>query len=384
MSTTKELDIVVYGATGFTGRLVAEHMAQQFGSRNIRWAMAGRDAKKLESVRSELGTAEDVAIIVADTNDRAALTAMAERTKIVVTTVGPYQLYGSELVAVCAAAGTDCLNLTGESHWMRAMIDAHDEAAKRSGARILHSCGFDSIPFELGVYFTQGIARQRLGHPATHVKGRVRGLNGSLSGGTVLSGSTTRAAAQKNPDMVKLLVDPFALTPGFRGPDQPRGDKPYQDEDTGTEVAPFMMAAINSKNVHRSNLLQGHAYGTDFAYDEMMMVTQGNQADFTLPTGASSPKPGEGPDKNERENGFYDILFVGIDRDGKRVRASVYGKKDPGYGSTSMILAETAACLLQNRDQTKPGISLPGAMLGQKLVDQLQAHAGLTFKDETV
>lgn len=383
MTEATEFDIVVYGATGFTGKLVAEHMAKTFGSRNIRWAMAGRNANKLKAVRDEIGVEQGVSLIVADTHDRAALKAMAERTRTIVTTVGPYQLYGSDLVAVCAETGTDCLNLTGESHWMRAMIDAHSETARNSGARILHSCGFDSIPFELGVHFTQGIARKRQGRPASHVKGRVRGLKGSLSGGTILSGASTRAAAQRDPELVTLLVDPFALTPGFRGPDQPRGDKPNVDEDTGTEVAPFMMAAINSKNIHRSNLLQNHAYGTDFIYDEMMMVAPGNQADFSMPAGRAVPNPGEGPSREEQNNGFYDILFIGIDRNGGRVRTSVFGKKDPGYGSTSMILAETAVCLLQNRAMTRPGISLPGAELGQTLIEHLQAHAGLTFRDET-
>lgn len=302
---------------------------------------------------------------------------------MIVTTVGPYQLYGSELVAACAASGTDCLNLSGEPHWMRAMIDAHEQTARQTGARIIHSCGFDSIPFELGVYFTQALARRRFGHPVVRVKGRVRTIRGGLSGGTAASGRATREAAQKDPAIIKLLLDPFALTPGFKGPDQPRGDKPEQDNDLGAQVAPFMMAIINTKNVHRSNMLQRHAYGADFVYDEMAIVAPGGSAaDFDLPDAASGPKPGEGPTKDERENGFYDLLFVGIDKSGAQVRAAVHGQKDPGYGSTSMILAETAICLLQQGDDVPGGVWLPGAALGQALIDRLQVHAGLSFTEE--
>jgi short subunit dehydrogenase-like uncharacterized protein len=309
---------------------------------------------------------------------------MVARGKAILTTVGPYQLYGSDLVAACAAAGTDYLDLSGEPTWMAEMIVAHDAAAKASGARILFSCGFDSIPFELGVFYTQRLARARLGHSVPRIKGRVRSMRGGLSGGTAASGAATMAAIQKNPALVGIMFNPFALTPGFTGPEQPRGDKPYVDEDLGQEVGPFMMATINTKNVHRSNLLQGHAYGTDFAYDEMSVVTPGAPTEFTDLGGAGAPKPGEGPSKAEREAGFYDLLFVGVDADGKQVRGSVYGDKDPGYGSTSKIIAETAICLVQEAPDVAGGVWVPGAALGDRLVKRLADRAGLTFKDETV
>lgn len=384
MKANAELDVIVYGATGYTGQLVAEHFARHYGAHgNIRWALAGRSIERLSRVRDEIGASANVPLLAADASDRSSLQSMAERAKVIVTTVGPYQLYGSELVAACAASGTDCLNLSGEPHWMRAMIDAHEQTARQTGARIIHSCGFDSIPFELGVYFTQALARKRFGHPVSRVKGRVRTVRGGLSGGTAASGRATREAAQKDPAIIKLLLDPFALTPGFKGPDQPRGDKPEQDSDSGAQVAPFMMAIINTKNVHRSNLLQGHAYGADFVYDEMAIVAPGGSAaDFDLPDAARGPKPGEGPSKEERENGFYDLVFIGIDRRGAQVRAVVHGRKDPGYGSTSMILAETAICLLQDGDGVPGGVWLPGAALGQALIDRLQANAGLSFAEE--
>jgi short subunit dehydrogenase-like uncharacterized protein len=383
MKANAELDVIVYGATGYTGQLVAEHFAKRHAGGGVRWGLAGRSLDRLSKVRDEIGAPATVPLIAADAADNASLQAMARRAKVIVTTVGPYQLYGSELVAACAASGTDCLNLTGEPHWMRLMIDAHEQEAKRTGARIIHSCGFDSIPFELGVYFTQSLAKKKFGHPVARVKGRVRTIRGGLSGGTAHSGRATREAAQKDPSIIKLLLDPFALTPGFRGADQPRSDKPEHDADLGAQVAPFMMAPINTKNIHRSNMLQGHPWGTDFVYDEMAIVAAGGSAaDFTLPDAASGPKPGEGPTKEERENGFYDLLFVGIDKGGAQVRGAVYGQKDPGYGSTAMILAETAICLLQKGDKVPGGVWLPGAALGQDLIDRLAAHASLSFKEE--
>jgi short subunit dehydrogenase-like uncharacterized protein len=385
MNPRAEFDIIVYGATGFTGRLVAEHLAARYGALGeVTWAMAGRSAAKLAEVRDLIGAPADTPLIVADAADPASLRAMVGRGKAILTTVGPYQLYGSDLVAACAAAGTDYLDLSGEPNWMAEMIAAHDAAARASGARILFSCGFDSIPFELGVIFTQGLADKRLGHPASRIKGRVRSMRGGLSGGTAASGVATMAAIQKNPALAALMFDPFALTPGFQGPPQPTGMDTHVDPDLGQEVGPFMMATINTKNVHRSNLLQGHPWGADFTYDEMAVVTPGAPTSFTGLGAAGGPKPGEGPSKEEREAGFYDLLFIGLDADGKQVRGSVHGDKDPGYGSTSKIIAETAICLVKQAPDVAGGVWVPGAALGQKLIDRLQANAGLTFRDETV
>ncbi len=385
MNPKAEFDIIVYGATGFTGRLVAEHLAAKYGvGGDVKWAMAGRSGAKLAQVRDEIGAPRDTPLVVADAADPVSVRAMVKRAKVILTTVGPYQLYGSDLVAACAEAGTDYLDLTGESNWMADMIAAHDAAAKASGARIMLSCGFDSIPFELGVFFVQGLARAKLGHPVARVKGRVRSMRGGLSGGTAASGKATMAAIQKNPALMGLMFNPFALTPGFEGPAQPPGNEKHVDPDLGLEVGPFMMATINSKNIHRSNYLQSHAYGTDFAYDEMAVTAPGAETAFTDLGGAAGPQPGEGPSKAEREAGFYDLLFIGIDSDGRQVRGSVYGDKDPGYGSTSKIIAETAICLLKDGAGVDGGVWVPGAALGQKLVDRLHANAGLTFKDETV
>src|SRR5580700_11344810 len=358
MNTSSKFDIVVYGATGFTGQLVAEYLAAHYkGDKQLRWAMAGRSLDKLASVRDAIGASADTPLIAADSNDIASLKAMLDQTKSVISTVGPYQLYGSDLVAACAATGTDYLDLCGEPVWMRQMIDAHEAAAKASGARIVFSCGFDSVPFELGAFFVQEEARRAFGAPASRVKGRVRDMRGTLSGGTAASGRATFEAVAKDLSLVAILNDPFALTPGFKGPKQPKGNKAAFEEDLQSWAAPFMMALINTRNVHRSNLLMGHPYGKDFVYDEMVLTGPGEKGEAnarkvmaanTEKTGPNAPKPGEGPSKEERENGLYDLLYVAVAPDGREVRASVKGDRDPGYGSTSKMIAECAICLLRD------------------------------------
>ena len=382
MNPNAEFDIIVYGATGYTGRLVAEYLAQRYGvGGDVKWAMAGRSAAKLAEVRDEMHAPAETPLIVADAEDPASLDAMVRRAKAIITTVGPYQLYGDKLVAACVAAGTDCLDLTGEPNWMAKIIGEHDAAAKASGARIVHSCGFDSIPFELGVWFAEETAKAKLGTYVPRVKGRVRAIQGGLSGGTAASGAATMAAIQKDPTIGMLMMNPFALTPGFLGPEQPSGMAVQHDEDLGVDVGPFMMAMINTKNVHRSNFLMGHPWGRDFQYDEMSIVTPGAPTEFTA-LGEGAPKPGEGPSREERESGFFDILFVGVADDGRQVRVSVKGDKDPGYGSTSKMLAEAALCLVKDCPETPGGVWTPGAAMGMKLVERLRKNAGLTFAIE--
>lgn len=382
MNPQAEFDVIVYGASGYTGRLVAEHLAGRYGvGGKVKWAMAGRDPGKLAQVRDEIGAPSDTPLVIADAADPASLDAMVRRAKAVVTTVGPYQLYGDALVAACAAAGTDYLDLCGEVNWMARVIADHDAAAKRSGARICLSCGFDSIPFELGVYFCEETAKSKLGSYVPRVKGRVRAIQGGLSGGTAASGAATMAAAQKDPSVLNVLMDPFSLTPGFKGPEQPRGDQPQHDPDLDADVGPFMMAMINTKNVHRSNFLMGHPWGADFAYDEMSILVPGAPTEFTA-LGQGGPKPGEGPTKAERDAGFFDLLFVGVSPDGRQVRISVKGDKDPGYGSTSKMIAEAALCLVEDCAETPGGVWTPGAAMRMKLVERLRAGAGLTFEAE--
>ena len=386
--SAREFDIIVYGSTGYTGRLVAEYLAHHYAGREDapKWAMAGRSLDKLEAVRDEIGAPQDTPLVVADADDPTSLKAMCERTRVVLTTVGPYQLYGDALVAACVETGTDYADLCGEPGWMREKIDQHQDAAKASGARICFSSGFDSIPFDLGVFMLQKEAQAKFGKPAPRVKGRVRAMQGTFSGGTAASLTATMKSVAKNPRLIPILTSPFGLTPGFEGPNQPMGMVPEYDEATGKWAAPFIMATINTKNVHRTNFLRGHPYGEDFKYDEMMLTSPGEAgkaaanavADMLKnPFGAKPPKPGEGPSKEERENGFYDVLFIGEYPDGEAIHYGVKGKYDPGYGSTSRMLSETGIALLSCK--AEGGVGTPGSFLGEALVERLEEHAEIGF-----
>ena len=382
-------DIVVFGASGYTGRLVAEYLHQEYANSSLTWAMAGRSLDKLASVRTALSIPDSVDLVSVDSDDAASVGQMVSDCKVVITTVGPYQLYGEALIQQCAEQGTDYVDLSGEPSWMHETIAQHSVAAKASGARIVHSCGFDSIPFDLGVYCLQQHAISQTGKPIATVKGRVRAMNGTFSGGTIASLRATMASAKANPAIIKVLTNPFALTEGFSGPEQPTGAAPQYDEELNSWSAPFVMAAINTKNIHRSNFLLGHQYGEDFRYDEMLLTGDGEQgkaaAEYVAKDdsiGKSDLQPGEGPTQEERENGNYDAIFAGQNCEGELMIASVQGDRDPGYGSTSKMLAEAAICLLENPTLASGGLWTPAAALGQALIDRLHKHAGLTFQIE--
>lgn len=404
--STRDYEIIVFGATGFTGRLVAEYLLRTHGvGGDLKWALAGRDLAKLDAIRTEIGAPSELPLLQANASNPQSLETLAGRTRAIISTVGPYQLYGEPLLAACAKAGTDYVDLCGEPAWMATMIQRYDAQAKASGARIVFSCGFDSIPFDCGVYFLQQQALERFGSPCKRVRGRVRSMKGGFSGGTMASMLATLEAARRDPNIVKSMADPYALVASRPDVQQPRGDSVIYDEGIGWS-APFVMAPINTKNVHRSNALTQYRYGRDFTYDEMQLMGDGpsaekrakaalNQAGTQMallsfaPTRAllrrfALPKPGQGPSKHERETGSYDVLFVGDTADGRTIRAGVSGDKDPGYGSTSKMISEAALCLTRDvsPEQTPGGIWTPAAAMGGKLIDRLQANAGLHFSLE--
>lgn len=404
-ATPREFDLVVFGATGFTGRLVAEYLHRtQADNPPLRWALAGRQTARLARVRDELGLGDGVPLLTADATDPAAMAALAARTRAVITTVGPYQRHGEALIRACAAAGTDYLDLCGEPAWMAAMIPVLQPVAAASGARLVFSCGFDSIPFDLGVVFLQQAAQERFGAPLARVNARVTVMKGTFSGGTAASLLASVEAAGRDPAVRRALVDPFALTPGFRGPRQPAdGPVALADEPDGGWTAPFVMAPINTKNVHRTHFLRGHPWGTDFRYSERLATGDGpagerraralarqtrwqNLALAFAPTRALVrrfvlPAPGEGPTAEQRERGRYELRFAGETADGRRLRAVVRGDRDPGYGSTSKLISEAARCLLTEIDHraTPGGVWTPGAAMGLRLVARLHERAGLRF-----
>ena len=383
----REFDVIVFGASGYTGKLVAEYMGKEYGNdESISWAIAGRNKDKLSSVKKDLNLDERVSIIEVDSTNKDSLDSMTNSAKCVLTTVGPYQLYGSSLVESCSENGTDYVDLTGEPGWMYEMINAHQDTAKKSGARIVFSCGFDSIPFDLGVYFVQQAAQEKYGKPAKHVRGRVKAMNGEFSGGTIASLGATMATLKEKPELIQVLSNPFSLTEGFEGPAQLDDSKVLLDEKLNMWVAPFVMAPINTKNIHRSNALLGHAYGEDFCYDEMMIAGEGEEGkqiadamNSSNPMGGDNlPQPGEGPSKESREQGNYDVLFF-ADFDEGSIEARVTGDMDPGYGSTSKMIAESALCLIQDCEDLSGGMYTPAPAMGEKLIKRLTKNAGLTF-----
>ena len=401
-------DIVVFGATSFVGQILCRYLLQQFGTEgDLRWAAAGRSKEKLDALRVDLGrAAARLPIVVADAGDPASLEAMCRQARVVVSTVGPYALYGEPLVKACTETGTDYCDLTGEVQWIRRMIDRYEPAAKESGARIVHCCGFDSIPSDLGVYFLQREALRRLGQPCTRVKMRVRAMRGGFSGGTAASLMNAIREAAANPALRKELANPYSLCPKGerRGPRQPNVKGAEFDEAFGAWVAPFVMSAINTRVVHRSNALLDRAYGGDFTYDEAVLTGKGTKGRLSA-TGMAMglgafvvagalpptrwalerfvlPAPGEGPSPEAQAKGFFDLRFHGTAADGRSLRVKVTGDRDPGYGSTAKMLAQAAACLAQDvgKEDKPGGFWTPATIFGDRLIERLQGHAGLAFE----
>ena len=388
MSETKKYDFIVFGATGFTGKLVVEYLVERYlGNPEIKWALAGRNLEKLKSVAKSKNVPDDICLFTADSNDKTSVENLVSKTRCILTVVGPYQLYGNNIIESCAKSGTDYVDLCGEPGWMHEKINELSDISKESGSRIVFSCGFDSIPFDLGVLFLQNEIIKRFNKPAPNVRGRVRTMNGEFSGGTAASLVATMSALKEKPELFAVLANPFALSNGFIGPDQPADNKPVYDEKLDSWVAPFFMAPINTKNIHRSNALMDHIYGEDFCYNEMWIQGTGDEgkaaADFISKSNplSNAPQPGEGPSRESRENGNYDLLFCG-DIDDKSIHVSVTGDMDPGYGSTSKMITESAVCLVKECDDLKGGIYTSASSMGTKLIKRLEDNAGLTFKLE--
>ena len=406
MTSKREFDLIVNGAASFVGRLLTRYLVERHGTTgDLKWALAGRNEAKLDAIAEEFG-AQALPKIIADATDAAAMTAMAARTRVVVSTVGPYALYGSELVAACAEQGTDYCDLTGEPQWMRRMIDAHEAEAIKTGARIVHNCGFDSIPSDLGVWFTQQQAQKEFGEDCTQIKCRVKAMRGGASGGTVASLINVMTQVKQDPELRKLMQNPYAVCPknARRGVRQSNVGKPVYDKDAKSWLAPFVMAGINTKVVHRSHALQGHPWGKDFRYDEAMMM--GDKAKGALLAGGTTvglgtfmalvalgptrsllqkfvlPKPGEGPTPEQQEKGFFDMRFFGQTASGKTLVTKVTGDRDPGYGSTAKMLGEAAMCLVEDKSQTRGegGFPTPSVAMNGALLKRLVEHAGLKFE----
>jgi short subunit dehydrogenase-like uncharacterized protein len=406
-----KFDVLVYGATSFVGQILCRYLIERTaGGARLRWAMAGRSAGKLEEVRRSLGeAAANIPLQVADAADEQALRALVASTRVIVSTVGPYALHGEPLVRACAEAGVDYCDLTGEVQWIRRMIERYEDLARRNGARIVHCCGFDSIPSDLGVHFLQQQSLQAFGEPCEEINMRVRAMRGGVSGGTAASLLNVAREVSANPALRKELANPYSLCQlgvAAEGlvPVRQRATRLFaRDSAAGGWVSPFIMAAINTRIVHRSNALSAGRYSRAFRYDEAVSTGRGLRGRLTAvgagvglsvfmlasalgPTRAVLqrllPAPGEGPSPEAQARGFFDLRFFGRTASGRQVRVKVTGDRDPGYGSTAKMLGEAAMCLAFDvpRDTVAGGFWTPATIFGDRLVARLEAHAGLRFE----
>lgn len=406
-----EFDILVWGATGFTGRLVAEYLARTQSTHGARWALAGRDRAKLEEVRGSLvglnPACAELPLLLADAKDAASLDALVSRTRVIITTVGPYARYGSELVAACVRNGTDYCDLTGEVQWMRKMIDAHHAQARESGARIVHTCGFDSIPSDLGVLMLQDFMREHHASHCDRIRLFVTKMRGGISGGTAASALQTMDDVKADPSLRRVLGNPHGLDP------EPRRGRPEERDQLGVRYSkelgrwtgPFVMAPVNTRVVRRSNALLGYPWGQDFLYSEAASFPRGPKGLFNAVSAAGTlggfflaasvpvvrrqlerhvlPAPGTGPSAEERERGCFEILLLG---EGKtpgggsaKLEGRVAAQGDPGYAATSRMLSESALCLAFDPLPSEGGVLTPATSMGMKLVERLR-RAGMTFE----
>lgn len=401
-----QYDLIVFGATSFVGKLLCRYLAERPGTRaSLKWAAAGRSPAKLQELRASLGGGQAaLPLIVADAADETALAAMCAQARVVISTVGPYALYGEPLVKVCAESGTDYCDLAGEVHWIKRMLDRYEPAAKASGARIVHCCGFDSIPSDLGVLFLQEEALDRFGEYCSKIAMRVKVMRGGASGGTIASIMNIAKEAATDPVLRKQLANPYLLCPQpVPNVRQPGVRSAAYDSDYGAWVAPFVMAGINTRIVHRSHALGGYCYGRDFRYHEAVLTgtgLAGRVKALTVTAGLSGfmaasalrltrwalervlPSPGEGPSPAAQASGFYDLRFVGTTPGGKKLRAKVVGAGDPGYGSTSKILGQAGACLAFDVSRTEKlgGFWTPATIFGSRLIERLRSDADLRFE----
>lgn len=406
-------DVVLWGATGFTGQYVAEYLAERYESSDLTWAIAGRSQERLNNLRDDLAQRnqdwDSLDVLTGDAFDRESLKAIAEQTQVVCSTVGPYAEYGSNLVKACIEHGTDYCDITGEVHWMRRMIDEHHEEARDNGVRIVHACGFDSVPSDLGTLMVQNHANEHFQTRCSNVKAFVSTSSFKLSGGTIASMVGLFEESSRNPAIRRVIESPYSLAPeGERsGPDEGPQQGPVYNEDIGQWTGPFIMAVINEKVVRRSNALLGYPWGRDFRYNEVTPAGRG------LPGALSAtitsiglallawvlsvpslrkllgrfllPNPGEGPSRDVIEDNSFEVRLVGRvemseSEDETIVEGRVAAERDAGYGTTPWMLGESAMCLAKGEIDTplEGGVLTPASAIGTPLIDRLR-DVGMTF-----
>ena len=397
----RKYDLIIWGATSFTGKLVTEYLFNKYGSSKIKWAIAGRNLDKLKKIRSEVAD-EKIPMFIADSFDEESLLKFVKKTKVVCSTVGPYSLYGTKLVKLCVENNTNYCDITGEAHWIRNLIDQFHEEAKSKKIKIVNSCGFDSIPSDMGVYFIQNEIKKTYKNYANFIKMRVAGIRGGISGGTYGSINNLLKEAYSNKKIFRVLNNPYGLNPKnkMEGMDKKDLRNIIFDKESNSWIYPFIMAGINTKIVRRSHALTNFQYGKDFRYEEAMMSGKGISgllkailAVFPLAmiglnpnsflkkiVNSYMPKPGEGPGLEKRKNGFYNLRFYVTIDERRKAFAKVVGDNDPGYGSTSKMLAESALCLAFDKLPENYGVVTPSIAMGKQLLERLRNNAGLNFQ----
>jgi len=400
----KQFDIIIWGATSFTGKLVVEYIFKKFASTKIKWAIAGRNKEKLENVRSKVAD-KNIPIFIADSFDEKSLSVIVKKSKVICSTVGPYSLYGSLLVELCVKHSTNYCDITGEAHWIRTIIDKFHKDAKKKKIKIVNSCGFDSIPSDMGVYFIQNQIKKAYKSYAKSIKMRVAGIRGGISGGTYGSMNNLLKEAYADKSVFKVLNNPYGLNPRdkMEGLDKKDLRKIIFDNESKSWIYPFIMAGINTKIVRRSNALSNFQYGKEFTYEEATMAGKGisgfwkailalfplamigiNPNSFLKKiVNSFMPKPGEGPGIEKRKNGFYNLRFYITIDEKRKAFAKVIGDSDPGYGSTSKMLAESALSLAFDNLPGNYGVITPSFAMGDKLLNRLKENAGLSFEFKT-
>ncbi len=413
MHTKIKYDLVIFGASSFVGQILVRALGDAVKNESdVRWAIAGRSEKKLSAIQQSLTDTHDIAvdILIADATDDKALKGLCESTRVIVSTVGPFALYGEDLVRACCESGTDYCDITGEAHWILQMISKYQNTAAKTGARIIHSCAFDSVPSDLGVLFTQQNAIELLGQPCQEIQMRVTKMKGRFSGGTYASALNVAKDLSENPGLRKALASPYCFCPSDHPYTQRQRRLRHADYDAQSDawIAPFVMEGINTRIVHRSNALLEHLYGKDFRYDEAIVTGTGRKgrkrasrtsyglwlfgffASIPLFSAAMArwllPKPGEGPSNEEQERGYYELTFRGKAPGRGSIQCRLSGKKDPGYGGSAMILAQVALCLAfdTKKIQAGGGFWTPASILGETLIPRLRDHASLQFEIDAV
>lgn len=406
-------DIIIFGASSFVGQILTRELAQtDEANTSLKWAIAGRSAEKLQALQKHISasTSAPPDIVIADALDYESLTSLCSQTRVVVSSVGPFALYGENLVRACAESGTDYCDITGEAHWVMQMISRYQEQAAESGARIVHSCGFDSIPSDLGVYFLQNHAQKEFGRSCEEINTRVVKLKGRFSGGTYASAMNIAKDMSENPGLRKAMASPYCFCPSNHPYATKQNLHRYADFDSVSNawIAPFVMEGINVRTVHRSNALLNSRYGESFRYDEALVTGQGRKGRKRASRTAMGmwlflfcasvpllramlerwflPKPGEGPSPEEQEKGSYTYILFGQVRGKGKIRCKIAGDRDPGYGSTAKILAQTALCLANDIPKNAPagGFWTPASIFGEALTERLISKAGLSFSIEEI